>query len=211
LFAAMGGVGGIDGCKASPPRPWGGGPKGRNVGEPVSQKPPHRPPAGRTTPKETGRRRVLFLRSGYIRVDPPALARMKAVHPVSETMRATLALSEGGSALDPGEQDLFAYIISGTLKEPWWVCSPDMGSMKFAFTHGILDQILSLEEVADRVGPVLNPGSELTSRLSGCHKSGRRRCWGTCRTLRRVRPCSHTNRRPATRPSGLGGEEPALP
>jgi len=39
LFAAMVGVGGIDDCKASPPRPWGGGPAGRNVGEAVSQKP----------------------------------------------------------------------------------------------------------------------------------------------------------------------------
>ena len=38
LFAAMGSVGGIDGCKASPPHSWGGGPTGRNVGEPVSQK-----------------------------------------------------------------------------------------------------------------------------------------------------------------------------
>jgi hypothetical protein len=57
----MGDVGGIAGCKAWPLRPWGGGPTGRNVGEPVSQKPAHQPGGPEDIGKEPGPGGACFL------------------------------------------------------------------------------------------------------------------------------------------------------
>lgn len=89
--------------------------------------------------------------TGYVPVTRDALARMSAIHPVSRSMRATLAVMEGAAALDPGERDLFAFISSSGIGEGWWVCSPDKAAIRFAKTHELLDNVISLEHVAGRV------------------------------------------------------------
>jgi len=89
--------------------------------------------------------------TGYVPVTRDALARMSAMHPVSKSMRATLAVLEGAAALDPGERDLFAFISSPEIGEVWWVCSPDKASIRFTKTHKLLDNMISLEHVAGRV------------------------------------------------------------
>lgn len=98
------------------------------------------------------------LSSGYIQVDSDDLERMSAIHPVSQTMRATVSLLESASALDAGERDLFAYIACGELAGAWWVCSPDKASIRFAAANEMLDRLISLEEVAVRVGARADSG-----------------------------------------------------
>lgn len=52
--------------------------------------------------------------------------------------------------LDPGEKHLLAYAM--TLKDPFFVCSPDKMCVKAGHMLGILDSFISLEELTDAAG-----------------------------------------------------------
>jgi hypothetical protein len=60
------------------------------------------------------------------------------------------ALHPGSTVLDPGEFDLIAQIINEFLPgttAPYRICSPDKALKRFAFELGIVDNLVSLEDL----------------------------------------------------------------
>ena len=88
----------------------------------------------------------------YVPVDTTALREKIAVHKVDDALRAQLVLLEPSAAdIDDGEKDLLAYAIT-LPADVFLVCSPDKACMKVAAKMGLLDRLVSLQALAERVG-----------------------------------------------------------
>ncbi|MEQ8329908.1 MAG: hypothetical protein RH859_05515 [Longimicrobiales bacterium] len=98
-----------------------------------------------------GCRRGDALSGGYVSVGPGDLARLDAVHPVSDEARARLLLATDASALDAGELDLYAHAL-GRPDPDWRICSPDHASVRVGVSLTWADRLVSLEELIDVVG-----------------------------------------------------------
>jgi hypothetical protein len=96
------------------------------------------------------------LSTGYVSVSGAELARLAAVHPVSEMERAALLLVPSAASLDAGELDLFAHAY-GRRDEAWFVCSPDRASVRLAVELGVHDRLISLSELVRLTGTRPSP------------------------------------------------------
>ena len=92
------------------------------------------------------------LHQEYVPVDTNALRESTSVHDVTDAMRIELICREASAAdLDDGEKDLLAYAIS-LPTNVYLICSPDKACMKVAAKLGLLDRLVSLQALAERVG-----------------------------------------------------------
>ena len=82
---------------------------------------------------------------------------LAAVHSVGVRERAELALRKGNIALDEGEDALWAHVLGRN--DTWVLCGPDRASLRCGVRLGYREQLVSLEELLDRVGH--RPGAEL--------------------------------------------------
>ena len=88
----------------------------------------------------------------YVPVDTNTLRENITVHEVTDAMRLQLVCQEPSAAdIDDGEQDLLAFALT-LPPEAYLVCSPDKACMKVAFKMGLIDRLVSLEALAERVG-----------------------------------------------------------
>ncbi len=86
---------------------------------------------------------------GYILVTTGQIGRA-AVEPVSAELAARFRLEYPGSdSLDPGERDLLALALER--RDGFELCCADKAGMRVAHEMGLLDKIISLEELADSV------------------------------------------------------------
>lgn len=89
---------------------------------------------------------------GYIAVSPVDLARLRAVHRVPSVAQAALKLAyPQADVLDAGEHDLLAHAYQSRPAD-LQVCSPDKAAVRAAVTLGLGDQLVSLEDLLNRVG-----------------------------------------------------------
>lgn len=101
---------------------------------------------------------------GYILVTRGDLDRMNAVHEVTPTVRATFKIAyDQADALDAGEQDLLAHAHVNA-RIPWQLCSPDKAAIRAAVRLGLGDRLVSLEELASRVGARPRPALHVQLR-----------------------------------------------
>jgi len=85
-----------------------------------------------------------------IPVDLDTLRTRVTVHPVSDEMLAALRLAAKGVFLDAGEEHLLAFTAASS--DVYVICSADGACMRVAKALGILDRLVSLETVAEKVG-----------------------------------------------------------
>lgn len=97
------------------------------------------------------------LSSGYVVVSDGDLLRLANLHKVGDAEVATVLLRPGSSALDPGERDLFAHALHRGRSDTWFICSPDLASIRFAVAIGISDQLISLEQAISMVSARISP------------------------------------------------------
>lgn len=71
-------------------------------------------------------------------------------HAVDTSARARLAERLGRLPLDDGEQDLWAHALGRT--DQWFLCGPDVASLKAAVLLGLADRLVSLEALLEDVG-----------------------------------------------------------
>ena len=94
-------------------------------------------------------------RPGYVTVSDADLARLHAVHPMSQRERAEYLLTDPEAVgMDPGEQDLFAHAYQRAKAgdRVWVLCSSDKASIRAAVRLAFADQLLSLEAACVAVG-----------------------------------------------------------
>jgi len=92
------------------------------------------------------------LHRNYVPVDTQALRENTTEHAVDDAMRMELILREPSAAdIDDGEKDLLAYAMT-LPKNIFLICSPDKACMKVAARMGLLEQLVSLQSLAERVG-----------------------------------------------------------
>lgn len=94
-------------------------------------------------------------RPGYVPVSDTQLARLHAVHGVTELERVTFTIAyPDAEGMDLGERDLFAHAFARAQRgdDVWVVCSPDKASILAAVTLGWADRVVSLEDIARSVG-----------------------------------------------------------
>lgn len=85
-------------------------------------------------------------RPGYVPVDVSLLRSSTTVNAVTSLQRATLDTRlNDPSALDPGERDLLAHLLSHP--NTYAVCSPDKACMRAGNELGLLDRFVSLEDL----------------------------------------------------------------
>lgn len=92
------------------------------------------------------------LSDGYIEVSGHDLDRLHEIHGVTESQRAKLLLRLGDTELDDGERDLFAHAMDRDEPPPWVLTSPDRAAVRAAVGLGWKDRLVSLEELAGKVG-----------------------------------------------------------
>lgn len=101
-------------------------------------------------------RRGEGLSTGYVAVTDDDLARLDAVHAVTDDRRAALALiADQAAALDDGERDLFAHALAldeVRTAETRLICSPDRASVRLGVARGWNDRLVSLEETMEAAG-----------------------------------------------------------
>ena len=70
---------------------------------------------------------------------------------VNRLMATTLTLQVGAQAdLNEGERHLLAYAL--TLKDAWFLCGPDNGTVRAMHMLSLLDRMVSFEALADVTG-----------------------------------------------------------
>ncbi|WP_281213675.1 hypothetical protein [Shewanella insulae] len=77
------------------------------------------------------------------------------IHTVSEDESADWILSYPellDSAIDDGERDLLTYFHCCGDKKIWFLCGPDVGAMKGLHGMGLLDRLVSLEQLQKNCG-----------------------------------------------------------
>ena len=77
-------------------------------------------------------------------------ASLGAVHEVTDSERAELALRVNGIALDRGEESLLAHALGRT--GTWFLCGPDRASLRAGVRLGLRERLVSMEELLDRAG-----------------------------------------------------------
>ena len=88
----------------------------------------------------------------YVIVTPADLARLRALHSVPPVVQAALKLAyPQADVLDAGEHDLLAHACN-SMSADLQVCSPDKAAIRAAVALGLGDQLVSLEDLLDRVG-----------------------------------------------------------
>lgn len=81
------------------------------------------------------------------RIDEPQLrASLNAVHAVTDEQLVEVML-RGGAAIHEGERHLWAHALSRTADDPWILCGPDRGSLRFGYDAGLHANLISLEEL----------------------------------------------------------------
>lgn len=81
------------------------------------------------------------------RIDEAVLrTSLHAVHEVTEEQLAEVMLL-GGGAIDEGERHLWAHALSRGSADPWILCGPDRGSLRFGYNAGLQANLISLEEL----------------------------------------------------------------
>ena len=99
-------------------------------------------------------------RPGYLPVGPQDLARLRAVHPVSELERVTFRMAyPGAEAMDNGERDLFAHAYARVSRGDavWVVCSADKACVRAAVALCWHERMHSLGALAAAVGANPHP------------------------------------------------------
>ena len=92
----------------------------------------------------------------YVPVDTGFVNGNMSVSPVSPKEIAELLLKLNNEvALDPGEKELLAHINSQNIKI-FYICSPDRACIKAAGKLGIMDKVISLENLTESCG-IKNP------------------------------------------------------
>jgi hypothetical protein len=92
------------------------------------------------------------LHRDYVPVDTCALRQNAVVHTVNDVMRRELICQEPSAIdIDDGERDLLAFAIT-LPPNAFLICSPDKACMKVAAKLGLLDRLVSLQALADRIG-----------------------------------------------------------
>ena len=95
---------------------------------------------------ETGNRR-----RNTVVIDTALLKQELQPKAVTPAMILSLEQRIGGRVdLDPGEKELLAYAI--TLQDCWVVTSPDKAAVRAGHFLGVMDQFVSLEELATSAG-----------------------------------------------------------
>lgn len=88
----------------------------------------------------------------YVPVNTRALREKIVVHEVADAMRCELVCREPSAIdLDDGEKDLLAFATT-LPSNVFLICSPDKACMKVAAKLGLLNRLISLQALADRVG-----------------------------------------------------------
>jgi len=93
------------------------------------------------------------------------------VGPVTDQMRMALEFRIGLRAdVHKGERDLLAYAL--TLRDAWWLCGPDNGTVRAMKVLRIFDRMVSLESIAAASGhraPM--PSKHYTERWLSDHRT----------------------------------------
>lgn len=93
------------------------------------------------------------------------------ISPVTDQMRMALEFRIGLRAdVHKGERDLLAYAI--TLRDAWWLCGPDNGTVRAMKVLRIFDRMISLESIAAASGhraPM--PSKHYTERWLSDHRT----------------------------------------
>ena len=88
----------------------------------------------------------------YVPIDTNVLRNKITIHDVTDRMRRELIYSEASAVdLDDGEKDLLAFALT-LPADMFLICSPDKACMKVAAKKGMLNRLVSLQTLADRVG-----------------------------------------------------------
>lgn len=88
---------------------------------------------------------------GYVPVDVALLRSSTTINTVSALERATLDTRlNDPSALDPGERDLLAHLLS--YPNTYAVCSPDKACLRAGNELGLLDRFVTLEDLFSVIG-----------------------------------------------------------
>ena len=94
-------------------------------------------------------------RPAYVPVTEQALARLHAVHAVTEEERAAYLLADPEAiALDAGERDLFAHAFARASRgdRVWVLCSADKAALRAALRIAIDEQLRSLAKICEAAG-----------------------------------------------------------
>ena len=100
-------------------------------------------------------RRGRHSRPGYVPVTSAELARLHAVHEVTDVDRAALALAYPDSTvMDDGERDLFAHAFRRAQQgdQAWVICSPDKASIRAGVALRWEDRLQALASLARAAG-----------------------------------------------------------
>jgi hypothetical protein len=93
------------------------------------------------------------------------------IGPVTDQMRTALDFRIGLRAdVHKGERDLLAYAL--TLRDAWWLCGPDNGTVRAMKVLRIFDRMISLESIAAASGhraPM--PSKHYTERWLSDHRT----------------------------------------
>lgn len=76
-------------------------------------------------------------------------SQLHAVHAVTDEQLSHV-IENGGLGLDDGEQQLWAHAF--TREDAWILCGPDTASMKFGADLKKRDRLISVGELANRIG-----------------------------------------------------------
>jgi len=88
----------------------------------------------------------------YIQVDTKFISEKFSLKTVTQKEIAELLLKlDNEIALDPGEKELLAHVNRQTIKI-FFICSPDRACIKAANKLGLLDKVISLEDLTDASG-----------------------------------------------------------
>lgn len=88
----------------------------------------------------------------YVQIDTNALRQSISVHDVTNAMRLELICREPSAVdLDDGEKDLLAFAMT-LPPDAFLICSPDKACMMVAARLALIDQLVSLQKLADQVG-----------------------------------------------------------
>jgi hypothetical protein len=100
---------------------------------------------------------------GYVPVDVALLRSSATINAVSAIERATLDTRlNDPSALDPGERDLLAHLLSHP--NTYAVCSPDKACLRAGNELGLLDRFATLEDLFSVIGQHLTFRKSYTSQ-----------------------------------------------
>lgn len=86
-------------------------------------------------------------------------SKLRESHSVTDMQRLSTALLWRTLKIDPdpGERDLWAYVVSADLATEWFLCGPDKSSMRYGHAAGHADRLTCLESMVDGIGHTCRP------------------------------------------------------